>query len=209
MEEAYNDASMNDSKVESPRLSEQEKLSCAPNKFQCSFCDSKYSHKCSLYHHVKEKHKEEDYNNWKCSIPKGNGKSSIRKVSANSFQCPYCDSNYSQKSNLYHHVKQKHQENYGTWKLTKSKFYVSNYDRNQSLWKILGENQDIPEWSVCLDCVPHKVLKDSDDSMDKHFAENPEHYQINPAWFYLKFNLYVSDIATQQKSKGIIDIKKK
>jgi len=40
--------------------------------------------------------------------------------------------------------------------------------------------------------------------MEKHFAENPEHYQINPAWFYLKFNLYVSDIAKQQKYKAII-----
>merc|ERR1719491_1254485 len=183
---------MNDSKVESPRLSEQEKLSYAANKFQCSFCDSNYSQKNHLYTHVKKKH-EENYDNWK---------SSSRNVSANPFQCPYCDSNYSQKCNLYHHVKQKHQENYGNWKLTKSKFYVSNYDRNQSLWKISGEKQEIPEWSICLDCVPHKVLKDSDDSMEKHFAENPEHYQINPAWFYLKFNLYVSDIATKQKYKG-------
>jgi len=131
-------------------------------------------------------------------------KSASRNISAKAFQCPYCDTKCSQKANLYHHVKQKHQENYGNWKLTKSKFYVSNYDRNQSLWKIYGENQDIPEWSICLDCVPHKVLKDGDDSMDKHFAENPEHYQINPAWFYLKFNLYVSDIAKQQKYKAII-----
>ena len=83
--------------------------------------------------------------------------------------------------------------------------YASNYDKNQSLWKVLGEKQDIPEWSICLDCVPHKILKDSDESMDKHFAENPEHYQINPAWFYLKFSLYVSDIAKQQKYKGIIN----
>ena len=298
MEEAYNDASMNDSKLESSRLSQQDKLSYDSTKFQCSFCDSNYSQKTNLYHHVREKHKKEDYNNWKSSIicetakekfrQKGNwkfssrnvsaksfecpycdykcsqkcnlyhhvkkkhaedynnwkssirkdsanlfqcpycdsnysqkcnlykhvkkkhaedhnkSKSSIRKISTNSFQCPYCDSNYSQKCNLYHHVKQKHQENYDNWKLTKSKFYVSNYDRNQSLWKIYGENQDIPEWSICLDCVPHKVLKDGDDSMDKHFAENPEHYQINPAWFYLKFNLYVSDIAKQQKYKAII-----
>jgi hypothetical protein len=63
--------------------------------------------------------------------------------------------------------------------------YASNYDKNQSLWKVLGEKQDIPEWSICLDCVPHKILKDSDESMDKHFAENPEHYQINP--FHLCF----------------------
>ena len=40
--------------------------------------------------------------------------------------------------------------------------------------------------------------------MDKHFAQNPYHYQINPAWFYLKFNLYVSDIAKQQKYKANI-----
>ena len=111
----------------------------------------------------------------------------------------------TQKKNLYTHVKQKHEENYSNWKLArKSKSYVSNYDRNQSFLKMSGENQEIPEWSICLDCVPHKVLKYSDDSMDKHFAENPEHYQINPAWFYLKFNLYVSDISKQQKYKSII-----
>ena len=133
-----------------------------------------------------------------------NSKSSSTKVSPNLFQCAFCDSNYSQKTNLYHHVKKKHEENYGNWKLTKSKFYVSNYNRNQSLWKMSGEKQEIPEWSICLDCVPHKILKDSDESMDKHFAENPEHYQINPAWFYLKFNLNVSDIAKQQKYKAII-----
>ena len=81
----------------------------------------------------------------------------------------------------------------------KSKTYVSNYDRNQSFLKMSGEKQEIPEWSICLDCVPHKVLKYSDDSMDKHFAENPEHYQINPAWFYSKFDLYVTDIAKQSQ----------
>merc|ERR1712194_964062 len=106
---------MNASKVESPRLSEQEKLPCASNKFQCSFCDSNYSLKTSLYHHVKQKH-EENYNNWKSSPRKGNWKFSSRNVSANSFQCPYCDSKYFQKRNLHTHVKKKHEENDGNRK---------------------------------------------------------------------------------------------
>ena len=85
--------------------------------------------------------------------------------------------------------------------VNKSKKFESNYDRCQSSWKISGKNQEIPEWFICLDCAPHKILQDSDQSMDKHFAENPEHYQINPAWFYLKFNLYVTDIARQSQIK--------
>ena len=85
--------------------------------------------------------------------------------------------------------------------VNKSKKFESNYDKYQSSWKISGKNQEIPEWFVCLECAPHKILQDSDQSMDKHFAENPEHYQINPAWFYLKFNLYVTDIARQSQIK--------
>ena len=83
----------------------------------------------------------------------------------------------------------------------KSKKFESNYDRRRSSWKISGKTQEIPEWFICLECAPHKILQDSDQSMDKHFAENPEHYQINPAWFYLKFNLYVTDIARQSQIK--------
>ena len=42
MEEACNDSSMNDSKLESSRLSEQEKLFYDSNKFQCS--ERKFRH---------------------------------------------------------------------------------------------------------------------------------------------------------------------
>ena len=85
--------------------------------------------------------------------------------------------------------------------VNKSKKFESNYDRCQSSWKISGKTQEIPEWFICLECAPHKILQYGDKSMDKHFEENPEHYQINPAWFYLKFNLYVTDIARQSQIK--------
>ena len=85
--------------------------------------------------------------------------------------------------------------------VNKSKKFESNYDRRRSSWKISGKTQEIPEWFICLECAPHKILQYGDKSMDKHFEENPEHYQINPAWFYSKFNLYVTDIAKQSKIK--------
>ena len=85
--------------------------------------------------------------------------------------------------------------------VNKSKKFESNYDRRRSSWKISGKTQEIPEWFICLECAPHKILQYGDKSMDKHFEENPEHYQINPAWFYSKFNLYVTDIARQSQIK--------
>ena len=72
--------------------------------------------------------------------------------------------------------------------------YVSNYDKQRSSWKELGQKQDIEEWFVCVDCIPHKILKVDDQSMDEHFVENADHYRINPAWLYSKFKLYVSTI---------------
>ena len=56
--------SMNDSKVESPRISEQEKLSNSSTRFQCSYCDSNYAQKTNLYTHVKQKH-EDHFEAWK------------------------------------------------------------------------------------------------------------------------------------------------
>ena len=105
-------------------------------------------------------------------------------------KCPICQASFANFSNsqgtITKHInKCKRIETEDNPLVDKSKTYVSNYDRNQSFWKMSGEKQEIPEWSICLDCVPHKVLKDSDESMDKHFAENPEHYQINP--FHLCF----------------------
>ena len=38
-------------------------------------------------------------------------------INSTRFQCSYCDSNYAQKTNLYTHVKQKHEENFDAWKL--------------------------------------------------------------------------------------------
>ena len=81
--------------------------------------------------------------------------------------------------------------------------YVSNYDKQRSSWKELGQKQDIEEWFVCVDCIPHKILKVDDQSMDEHFVENADHYRINPAWLYSKFKLYVPDIAKQKKYQNI------
>ena len=81
--------------------------------------------------------------------------------------------------------------------------YVSNYDKQRSSWKELGQKQDIEEWFVCVDCTPHKILKVDDQSMDEHFVENADHYRINPAWLYSKFKLYVPDIAKQKKYQNI------
>ena len=81
--------------------------------------------------------------------------------------------------------------------------YVSNYDKQRSSWKELGQKPDIQEWFVCVDCIPHKILKVDDQSMDEHFVENADHYRINPAWLYSKFKLYVPDIAKQKKYQNI------
>ena len=47
------------------------------------------------------------------------------------FQCTYCNSNYAQKSNLYMHVKQRHEEYYENWKLSGPKL-VSNFDSSSN-----------------------------------------------------------------------------
>ena len=53
---------------------------------------------------------------------------SKKKISNTStrFQCSYCDSNYAQKTNLYTHVKQKHEENFDDWKLASNLNCLSN-----------------------------------------------------------------------------------
>lgn len=81
--------------------------------------------------------------------------------------------------------------------------YVSNYDKQRSSWKELGQKPDIEEWFVCVDCIPHKILKVDDQSMEEHFVENADHYRINPAWLYSKFKLYVPDIAKQKQYQNI------
>ena len=86
----------------------------------------------------------------------------------------------------------------------RSKTYVSNYDRKRSFWKELGQKPDREEWFVCVDCIPHKILRENDQSMEKHFADNADHYRINPAWWYSKFKLYVPDIAKKRKYLNVI-----
>ena len=83
------------------------------------------------------------------------------------------------------------------------KDYFSEYDQHRSLWKELGHKQEKNEWFVCLDCEPHKILKETDDSMDEHFNEFGDHYRINPAWWYSKFNLYIPDLSRKNKFKQI------
>ena len=82
--------------------------------------------------------------------------------------------------------------------------YETNYNRKRSLWKELGERQEREEWFLCLDCTPHKIVKENDPSYEKHFEENADHYKINPSWYYSKFQLYITDIAKQKKYQNII-----
>ena len=82
--------------------------------------------------------------------------------------------------------------------------YISNYDRKRSLWKEMGQKQSSEEWFVCVDCVLHKILKENDSTMEKHFEDNDNHFKINPAWWYSKFQLDIPDIAKQNKYKDVL-----
>ena len=60
--------------------------------------------------------KEETNDDSKVESPSLSLKKKISNTSTR-FQCSYCDSNYAQKTNLYTHVKQNHEENFDDWKL--------------------------------------------------------------------------------------------
>ena len=109
--------SLNDSNSKGPA---QKKLSNTPTRFQCSYCDCNYSQKSSLYTHVKLKHGEN-------SKSKGKLEPSSNKVSKKTFQCPYCESKFSNnKQNLKSHVKQKHEENFNKTDFRNIKVEISH-----------------------------------------------------------------------------------
>ena len=99
------------------------------------------------------------------------------------------------KGHIWNHFSEENKQNHNSSLFLNGSNFVSHYDRNRSLWKLFDHKQDFPDWFVCLECKPHKILKDSDRSVEKHFEDFSEHYQINPAWFYLRFDLKIHDFA--------------
>ena len=100
--------------------------------FMCNLCEYSFGNIKELLRHLSTLHegneeketdnesiteeKKETNDDSKVESPSLSSKKKISNTSTR-FQCSYCDSNYAQKTNLYTHVKQNHEENFNDWKL--------------------------------------------------------------------------------------------
>ena len=81
---------------------------CQDKKYSCKVCSSAYSHKRSVLSHIKKKHVITDLKEINDNIIELHQRSEKTNVSVkfseDSFNCLFCNTNFSNKSNLKRHV---------------------------------------------------------------------------------------------------------